>query len=471
MSAKSVSPHKYSLKWRLVLSITVGFILIWAAAFAWLYFSLERKMTQTLDERLSASAHMVGRLLSQIPATQLSNAVQPAVSELNQHNLIACEVSLSSSDLVLSSTIVARTKGAPSALSSRVEGFSTWTDNGIVWRSYTLKREPLQVVTAEKMQLRNELLAEILKSILLPLLLTLLFCVALVWWVIKKEFTPIEQTTQLLKLHKDQPERELDYIHQLDHSQIPLELQSFIEHIADLVLRLQRSLENEKNFSAFAAHELRSPLTAIKLNVQLSQMMAQQTLDAGTGAIPQAVMACLDEAERSIHRYQQLLEQLLLLSKTDHQLDTTADHAQLPLAQISVVIEQVIAQLKPLYPQIDQMLVVNWDSLSSLQLPEHTLQMVLLNIIENSLKHAQSQKPIQVWQQQAALIIEDFGVGMQAQDLGLAKQRFWRKSAQSQGYGLGLALSESLLAKNGYQLQLALKDTAGLMVKILPMRK
>ncbi|MEG0344059.1 MAG: two-component sensor histidine kinase, partial [Acinetobacter sp.] len=51
----------YSLKWRLVLSITCAFILVWAVAFAWLYFNLEKKMTETLDERLSASAHMVAR--------------------------------------------------------------------------------------------------------------------------------------------------------------------------------------------------------------------------------------------------------------------------------------------------------------------------------------------------------------------------------------------------------------------------
>lgn len=455
-----MSPKKESLKWRLVLSITATFILIWSGAFAWLYFSLEKKITQALDERLSASAHMVSRLLSQIPREQLSSSAQPAISELNQQNLIACEVSFFNSDLVVDQSIVARTRGAPSALATRPAGFSTWTENGVTWRSYTLKREPLQVVAAEKIQLRNQLLSEVLQSMLWPLLLTLIFCVALIWWIIKKQFHSIEQTTQLLMLHKDQPDRELDYIHQLQAASTPLELQSFIEHISDLVTRLQRSLENEKNFSAFAAHELRSPLTAIKINVQLSQMMAQQSSSSEHPASAQLIQS-LNEAEISISRYQQLLEQLLLLSQTEHEQIEFCQPVEL-----APILRQVIAYLQPQYPDIQQRVEIDWESLGHLNISAHALSMVLINIIENSLKHAQSTQPIQIYQQGTDLYIEDHGVGMTAQEIGLAKQRFWRKSAQSQGFGLGLALTETLVAKHGYQLKLVPQSLQGLQVII-----
>lgn len=456
-----MSQKKESLKWRLVISITATFILIWSGAFAWLYFSLEKKITQALDERLSASAHMVSRLLSQIPTDQLNRSAQPAISELNQQNLIACEVSFFNSDLVVNQAIVARTRGAPDALATRPAGFSTWTENGVTWRSYTLKREPLQVVAAEKIQLRNQLLSEVLQSMLWPLLLTLIFCVALVWWIIKKQFYSIEQTTQLLMLHKDQPDRELDYIHQLQAASTPLELQSFIEHISDLVSRLQRSLENEKNFSAFAAHELRSPLTAIKVNVQLSKMMAQQQAATQHTQTAQQLLQCLDEAELSISRYQHLLEQLLLLSQTEHELlELSAPTA------LSPVLTQVLAQLQLQYPDIQQRVDIDWDSLSDLKISTQALSMVLVNIIENSLKHAHSPQPIRIYQQGTDLYLEDDGVGMTAQEIGLAKQRFWRKSAQSQGFGLGLALTETLVAKHGYQLKLLPKSPQGLQVII-----
>ena len=446
---------KYSLKWRLVISIATAFILIWAVAFVWLYVNLERKMTEALDERLSASAHMVARLLSQIPVTQLSDYATPVVSELNQQNLIACEVSLFSSDLVIDHNIVARTRGAPAGLAKQAAGFSTWTEHGVTWRSYSLKREPLQVVAAEKVILREQLLIEILQSILWPLILTLIFCLGLVQWIIKKQFQPIEQTTQFLKLHKDQLQRGSDSIHQLQSTNVPLELHSFIEHLSDLVSRLQQSLENEKNFSAFAAHELRSPLTAIKVHVQLSQMIATQA------DVPASLTESLSEAADSIVRYQRLLEQLLLLSQTEHH-DQLQNSQNKTAVELDLSLKHILLTLADTYTDIEQRVDVNWASLKRMYLPEQALRMVLLNLIENSLKHAQSSQPIQIYQQQHQLIIADFGVGLSLEELQLAKKRFWRKSAQNHGYGLGLALADSLLERNGYQLHLEANQPQGL---------
>lgn len=446
---------RYSLKWRLVLSITCVFILIWAVAFAWLYYNLEQKMTETLDERLSASAHMVARLLGQIPPQQLAQAAHPVVSELNSNNLIACVVSVIKLNVVLDQSVVAQTKGAPKQLANQPEGFRTWNENGVAWRSYTLKRGQIQVVAAERILLREELITEILKSILWPLFLTLMLCVGLILWMIKKQFQPIENASRVLRLHRNQPEQNMNLIGQLAAAKFPLELQSFVENILDLVTRLQHSLENEKNFSAYAAHELRSPLTAIKINVQLSQILAEQN------QVDPKLLTCLNEAEQSIHRYQHLLEQLLLLSKTEHQaeIDSVA-------LDIEVVLREVLQDLSIVYPQVQQQVQVDWASLTSVYMTEPALKMVLFNIIENSLKHAQSLQPIQIKQHQHILIIEDFGIGLDPQDLNLATQRFWRKSAQSQGYGLGLALTQTLMQQYGYRLHISTKNTGGLLVKL-----
>lgn len=446
---------RYSLKWRLVLSITCAFILIWAVAFAWLYYSLEQKMTETLDERLSASAHMVARLLGQIPPQQLVHATSPAISELNSNNQIACVVSVIKLNVVLDQSVVAQTKGAPQQLANQPEGFRTWDENGVAWRSYTLKRGQIQVVAAERILLREELLTEILQSILWPLFLTLLFCVVLILWIIKKQFQPIEEASRVIRLYRDQADHNNTLIDQLDSTKVPLELQSFVENIVELLSRLQHSLDNEKNFSAYAAHELRSPLTAIKINVQLSQMLAKQS-SADT-----KLMTCLTEAEQSINRYQHLLEQLLLLSQTEHQAEIDA-----VALVIQPILAQVIQDLSVVYPKVKQQVQVDWHSLTSVNMSEPALTIVLFNIIENSLKHSQSPQPIQIRQQQQILIIEDFGVGLDPQDLVLATQRFWRKSAQSQGYGLGLALTQTLMQQYGYQLQMTVKDQGGLLVEL-----
>lgn len=185
----------YSLQWRLVFSIVAVFVLLWSLVFSWLYIDLEKRLQSTLDERLSGSAHMVARLIRHLPLHEVVNTLETQDAAPASQNLIACEISIFGANISTGQRVIARTQGVPARLNTQKLGFSTWQDQGVEWRSYVLKKGEIQVVTAEKLQLRYSLLRQILQSVLIPLILTLILCIFLILWIIRIEFQPLDQIT------------------------------------------------------------------------------------------------------------------------------------------------------------------------------------------------------------------------------------------------------------------------------------
>lgn len=305
----------HSLKWRLVMSLLAVFIVLWSAVFSWLYIDLKQRLQDTLDQRLSASAQMVARLIQQLPLDSLGDATLSKLAKNDEVNqLIACEVSLFSSDVSVGNQIIAKTRGAPKNLSQRPEGFSTWQQGDTEWRSYVLRRGDIQVVAAERMFLRDTLLQQILQAVLVPLVFSLLICIALIIFIIRRQFRSLDQLSQYLNQKNLNYSEAADFLMQLKPASIPQEVQPFVNNSTQLIQKINDSLQQEKAFSAYAAHELRSPLTAIKTHVQLAQLISQQQ------NLPESIQHNLQQANESIRRYTLLLEQLLLLTQSENSI-------------------------------------------------------------------------------------------------------------------------------------------------------
>lgn len=449
--------RNYSLKWRLATSLLIVFLCLWSIVFIWLYVDLQKRLQDTLDQRLSASAHMVARLIQQFPIQAISNElIQQTHNSTDAENLIVCEVSLFSSDISVGQHVVAKTRGAPANLSQQQIGFSTWQQGEIKWRSYVLRKNDIQVVAAERMLLRDSLLQQILQSVLIPLIMSLFICIILIIIIISKEFKSLDSITQ----HLNQKELALGeaalYLINLDPKNIPQEVQPFVDNSTQLIQKLHQSWENEKVFTAYAAHELRSPLTAIKTHVQLAQLIAQQQHTA------ENLQDNLEQANISIRRYAQLLEQLLALTAVDQDIPQ-----KLETTNVSNVLKQVIVDLEPIYPGLNDDLDIYWTSLTNIYLPHFALYTILKNLIENAVLHAQAQT-ISIKMKNHSLFIQDNGITLSEHELNHLGQRFWRKSAQQPGHGLGLSLVKTILSKYNYDVKFYRIDHQGLTVEIFP---
>ena len=446
----------YSLQWRLVFSIVAVFVLLWSLVFSWLYIDLEKRLQTTLDERLSGSAHMVARLIRHLPLHEVVNTLETQDAAPASQNLIACEISILGANISTGQRVIARTQGVPTRLNTQKLGFSTWQDQGVEWRSYVLKKGEIQVVTAEKLQLRYSLLRQILQSVLIPLILTLILCIFLILWIIRIEFQPLDQITHNIIEKKQHLSATASYLQQLKTQHIPNEIQPFVDSLLEFIQSLHQRLEHEKSLSAFAAHELRSPLTAIKTHVQLAKLMLMQNESSS-----EKILQNMLQAEASVQRYEQLLEKLLLLSQIENQ-----SQLRIEMSEVRLTLEQVITELQQKYADLNSRLQVDWCSLSAIDLSSATLAIVLKNLIENAYLHTAPNTLIEISMLENTLIVSDQGQGVSDHELTLLSQRFWRKSAQGAGHGLGLNLVKVLLEKHGYSIMFRHHQPTGLTVVI-----
>ena len=448
----------HSLKWRLVSSLFALMIGLWSVVFVWLYLDLQKRLQDTLDQRLHASAQMVARLIQQLPLQSLDeSALVQQLHSTDQEQLIACEVSLFSSDISVGQHVIAKTRGAPKDLSQQAVGFSTWQQGQTQWRSYVLRRGEIQVVAAERMFLRESLLKQILQSVLIPLILSLLLCIGLIVLIIRREFKALDLVVSDLSQSNLSLNEASQYLTSLDANTMPSEIYPFVQNANRLVHKLHQSLENEKVFSAYAAHELRSPLTAIKTNVQLAQLMAKTDGNM-------KLQYSLDQANQSVRRYADLLEQLLMLSNTDQSIEQITASIQ-----VKPVVAQVIHDLALNYPEATAKIQADWHSLSDLALPEFVLYAVVKNLLENALLHANADA-IEVSMQENTLCIQDNGTHFNTEDIPYLGQRFWRKSAQQKGHGLGLSLIKMMLQQYSYAVQFKPNLPTGLKITLLSQR-
>ena len=324
-----------------------------------------------------------------------------------------------------------------------VLGFADVPARGTTYRVFSLQTRSQVIQIAQDMRVRQILAREAAWRSLLPVVLLLPLLALAVWWVIRLSLTPVQRVRRELALRQPQ-----DLAPVAEHD-LPDEMRPLVEELNNLLQRVRQAFEAQQNFVADAAHELRSPLAALQLQLQL----LRKATDSSERESAQARLA------QGIERARRLVEQLLALARQEARPQTE----DAPLADLRVLVEQALADAAPAAQAKGLDMGLSEDpqqqSAFSVAADAEALAVLLRNLLDNAIKYVPAGGRVDVgWLQDEhghALVVEDSGPGIAPAERQRVLQRFVRgqgAGGMAGGSGLGLAIAQSIAQSSGAQL-------------------
>jgi two-component system sensor histidine kinase QseC len=406
-----------SLRTRLLVMLLGATALVWVAVALATWRDAHRQLDTLLDAHLAQSTS----LLTMQSAHELRELDFADLADLAPYGQkVAFQIWDGGRELVLKSS------DAPLTYFSPVQqGFSDVQIGAKRWRVYSSwDRAHLALVqVAEDSSVRDGLAARIASSTLLPLLLGLPLIALAVGWAVSRALHP------LTLLGREVERRSPQALDPIGTDGVPVEVAPLVERLNPLFARVRQSLEQERRFTANAAHELRNPLAALRAQAEV----ARDANDAGR------TRAALDHVIIACDRLTRLVGQLLLLARTGEQA------APREACRLDLLARDAVAALAPAALEAGQEVALEAALPVTVQGNATLLEALLRNLIDNALRHGGPAVHVLVTVGQrggrALLEVLDDGRGVDAAALAMLGTPFQRpEGTAAAGSGLGLAL-------------------------------
>lgn len=315
---------------------------------------------------------------------------------------------------------------------------------GTQWHYEFVVDEPLVLVVAQQQGHYSNLVETMIVESILPIIWVLPIIGLLIWWVVKYGLSPLHRLAAILRLRND---RDLTALNQ---SHYPVEISTVVVAINQLLARLQLALGRERRFAADAAHELRTPLAALKVNLH--------NLRRDLTSSPEQRQTIMDALESSVDRMSHSIEQILAL----HRFSPEQFTSNVQLCDLTQLARDSIAECYPLIENKQQSIALQGSS-CEIDGDKFGLSTLLRNLIDNASKYTPVAGQITVTvtrdSDQVILTVEDSGPGIAEDQRPQVTARFYRVGGDRHrsgvtGSGLGLSITESIAQLHGGELSL-----------------
>ncbi|MES0327293.1 MAG: ATP-binding protein [Gammaproteobacteria bacterium] len=459
-----------SIKYHLMLRLFIVSLLIVGGGSWFGYKDTQHETRELFDAQLARSARL---MLSMVQADQGrsdfsniqkyldENALLSDETDLNEeeaHELIsghAYESKLAFQIWDHFGNLILKSQNAPiQPMTDKIDGFDNKSFLGKDWRVFSLHsyKPHYQCITAERVDVRNDLIDK-LSSDLLLLFMTLIPALSIVmWFAIKQGLSPLQNLASQIG------RRDASKLDAVSETHVPTEIKTIAGALNSLLSRLGMALDREKRITSDAAHELRTPLAAVRLYAQLA-IKAKNNHDQENA---------LNHVLQGIDRTTHLVEQLLALAK----LEPESFSENLESVNLKNTVIEEAALLAPLAHKKNIELSVNECDELIINADNTSLCLMIRNLLSNAINYTQDSGNIEIslvtTTESIDLIIEDNGPGIPVEQRQRVFERFYRmENHDSPGCGIGLSIVMRVAELHNAKLQLGqTKKGTGLIVTI-----
>jgi len=439
-----------TLQRRMLVLLLIGAPVIWAIAVGFALWRADIEINELFDSQQVRLAQQVAALL---PSAQLNNGLRalPPARPGGKGEADLDELSIAVWN-ERGELLLADREGATLPFDARAAGFVDLAMGDERWRVYYLTGDgPWRVAVGQATEERAELLRDLLASQLLPWLLMLPVLLAALAAAVRRGLQPVRDIVREVK------QRRADRLTPLAIAEAPAELQPLLTEMNELFARIDAALEHERRLTADAAHELRTPLAAVRLQWETAQL-------AGTEADRARALAQIGVGiERLSHLVSQLLALAGIESRGSPVFTTPVDWQR--------VVENALSDALPVIEASGCEVSVVWPQEGAPPLPmtgdEALLAILLRNLVDNAARYAPPRSRLQIRFTREVMTVEDQGPGLTEEQRGRLGDRFYRPAGQAQpGSGLGISIVRRVAALHGLVVDFANRQGGGLCVTV-----
>ena len=425
-----------SLRWKLLRAVLAATLLTWILAGVFSYRQAQNEAEEMMDGHLAQTARLLLALARDNDKSTLREL---------EHHLLAAQ---GASDNIYESplefqvgqadgTVLLRSANAPRLSLLGLAGYSDIEHDHVTWRVLNMVAADGQyrVQVAQSITLRDWATFEVASQAVFPALFMLPLLLALLYYSVRRALRPLDD------LAGDVAARTPDNLTPLPERAALREIAPLVTALNRLFSRLDKTLENERRFTADAAHELRTPLAALKVQAQVAMCSAEAPM---RDHALQQIVSGVDRATR-------LVNQLLRLARLDPMQHLDQPHA----VDLRVIVDDALHAVQP---QPAQTLV---DELPQQMPPVEgdadLLTIAIRNLLDNAIHYSGAASRICIAARcedgRCALTIRDNGPGVPAAQAARLGERFWRNPDSGiEGNGLGLTIVARIAELHGGRL-------------------